>query len=255
MTRYPVINEADRFEFLPREEKISSVLCWRKRVDSFAPQIGRNTDVEISREEDKNYVSYSSALQIIAQSLEWIDACAPVIRSFIQRVTSQIIVQRDHTRTEYYGLSSYNNPGSIRIVNSELLGQSFCVVASAVIHESIHQYLFLLEQAYGYFLSPNLFYSEKKVQSPWTGSVIYCNNICHAAAVWYGLFHYWGTVNECLYGDERSIAETQRIKIQSGFSGEHYQTLLSMFSAHDERFAVTLLTHLHHQMIRGDLVQ
>lgn|GEM_PF-6922508 len=90
---------------------------------------------------------------------------------------------------------SYSQPdliGTSTIMNVHSSEATPWYLADALVHETIHCYLFTIEQATG----DSLYYKKTKdlgltIQSPWTGRDIEVHFFVHACFVWFGLFHFW----------------------------------------------------------------
>ena len=90
---------------------------------------------------------------------------------------------------------------------------------SALIHESIHQVLYILEFADTFVIGDvDGKSSEARVASLWTGRELGVHSFFHACFVWYGLSHFWSRALGC--GDldvDRAAIANELKKCTSGF--------------------------------------
>jgi hypothetical protein len=91
-------------------------------------------------------------------------------------------------------------------------------IASALIHESIHQLLYILEWGGEFVMPPAQSEEKPKVQSLWTGRDLVLHSFIHACFVWYGLARFWSlpTVSEAF---EKGDIDTELTRCLSGFMG------------------------------------
>jgi hypothetical protein len=90
--------------------------------------------------------------------------------------------------------------------------------ASALVHESIHQFLYLLEYEGTFVLRE----PEDKVRSLWSGRLLPLHSYFHACFVWYGLAKFWALAhksNADVFGEENIRRELDRCL--SGFRGQN----------------------------------
>jgi hypothetical protein len=91
--------------------------------------------------------------------------------------------------TEGVGSSShYTLPGQIFLRTSGVSTEA--QIANALVHETIHQVLYVLESGRR-FAEDNVLPIRPKVVSPWTGRQLSLDSYFHACFVWYGLATFW----------------------------------------------------------------
>ncbi len=102
----------------------------------------------------------------------------------VTRFTKVIVLRKD--RPAGHSSSSMTNfPGRMLLRNPE--DGNVGSLASSMIHESIHHFLYTVEFA-GRFVSLE---SGPLVPSPWSGRELALHSYLHACFVWYGLAQFW----------------------------------------------------------------
>src|SRR5262249_51245658 len=90
-------------------------------------------------------------------------------------------------------------------------------LADALVHESIHSFLFMLEEIVGEFVSAPSELEDIRIRSPWTGSELRLDSYVHACLVWYGLYWLWSRPFEHELLSEQRRQEL-RDKARKGFA-------------------------------------
>ena len=137
---------------------------------------------------------------------------AQLIRDFV-KVLVPHKVQHGHGST-----SQTSVPGRVLIRGAET--SSLAWLISSLVHEAIHQLLYVLEFA-GSFIVTDV---ERKslvvrVNSLWTGRELAMHSFFHACFVWYGLANFWSRArNRSDLGISRSDVEAELNRAASGFN-------------------------------------
>jgi hypothetical protein len=79
-------------------------------------------------------------------------------------------------------------PGRVLLAGVERSGMA--TLASAIVHESIHQFLYILEQN-GRFIVRHPDTDAARAKSLWTDRDLPLHSVIHACFVWYGLANFW----------------------------------------------------------------
>lgn len=79
-------------------------------------------------------------------------------------------------------------PGRVLLSGVDKFGMA--ALASAMVHESIHQLLYILEMT-GSFVIPDADSDAAQAKSLWTGRDLALHSFIHACFVWYGLANFW----------------------------------------------------------------
>lgn len=91
-------------------------------------------------------------------------------------------------------------------------------LASALVHEAIHQFLYLLEYEGTFVLRE----PEGGVRSPWSGRSLPLHSFFHACFVWYGLANFWHQASTCgkgTFDEQQTQRELERCLL--GFRGQN----------------------------------
>ena len=147
----------------------------------------------------------SNALQDSFTRIGSVKPAAQIITGF-----AKVIVLRKDKPADLHSSSSMRNyPGRLMLRNPEAADAG--ALASSMIHESIHHFLYTVEFS-GEFVS----LEGARVPSPWTGRELALHSYLHACFVWYGLAQFWHkqlTMNVF----EPQMIETQLSRALAGF--------------------------------------
>lgn len=106
----------------------------------------------------------------------------------IKRFVSVIIALKTNS-SEPGSSSAYSCPGRVVLRNSHL--SHVATMVSALIHEAIHQVLYIVE-GFGRFVDDTARITRQiVVPSPWTNRKLPLHSYLHACFVWYGLAKFW----------------------------------------------------------------
>ncbi len=148
----------------------------------------------------------SDALQDSFTRIGSVKPAAQIITGF-----AKVIVLRKDTPAGSHSSSSMRNyPGRVMLRNPEAADAG--ALASSMIHESIHHFLYTVEFG-GEFVALE---SGARVTSPWSGRELALHSYLHACFVWYGLARFWHK-QLTMSVFERQMIETQLGKALSGF--------------------------------------
>jgi HEXXH motif-containing protein len=145
--------------------------------------------------------------------------------------------------------------GVVTILNVNRPDANIATFVDRLVHEAIHQLLFLL-----YFLSPmftdrkNLLDSQRSgLISPWSGNELSPLNYVHACFVWYGLLFYWQSMITNPESRAESISEEEAMELfqraRSGFI--RVKSLREPLQDHPEMFSEEVLSALDELNIRA----
>ncbi|MBN9297037.1 MAG: hypothetical protein J0I41_08495 [Filimonas sp.] len=138
----------------------------------------------------------------------------------IDRFLKILILEEDMSDLETPGSYSQSSTiGMSTIINIQCPAATIYFIADALLHETIHCYLFTIERITGDFaIYEEIKKSNRKIRSPWSGRHIEVHFFIHACFVWYGLQSFWRKHNESsnkVNGEPREYFN----KAQKGFSG------------------------------------
>jgi HEXXH motif-containing protein len=117
------------------------------------------------------------------------------------------------------GASSASNRelvGLCVLTNMHAPSDRVLVCAEALLHESIHQYLYKTERDDGNFCDLS---EARTYRSPWSGNRIPLHSLIHACFVWYGLLSLWSQLARSAgKDDELSLLREKASGVMFGFS-------------------------------------
>jgi HEXXH motif-containing protein len=115
------------------------------------------------------------------------------------------------------GASSASNReliGLCVLVNMHAPADRILVCAEALLHESIHQYLYKIERDDGNFCDLS---EARTYRSPWTGNRIPLHSLIHACFVWYGLLSLWSQLARRAGKDDEPLLREKASRVMFGF--------------------------------------
>ena len=142
-----------------------------------------------STEQTNFYVAQiNKAMNVIAE-------VSPEALSLIENFTTTIHLRENPHHPNFCSWSTHTGVGKITACNFSDVASDLAEVIDFLIHESIHNFLHLVEEQYGPFLEDSAYslpwIKEKIVPSPWSGKKIDLGSYTHAISVWYGLACFW----------------------------------------------------------------
>lgn len=190
----------------------------------FAPRFGSGIPIDVASPHAKNFPQHSSLIaephtseeliqtcHLLETALSGIAAAAGSASAMIDRCVGVIVARKCR---HHRGSSSERSfPGRVLIRN--IHSNSAESTASALVHEAIHQALFIVEHS-GEFISRAKDLEKDRVQSPWSGNSLALHSYFHACFVWYGLTKFWRLAVECGAFDEAE-ANKELATAQLGF--------------------------------------
>ena len=182
-------------------------------VDFFSPNVAWAKQTTISSLAD--YLEFTPADREIVvnrldESLGRIADTSEAAAQLIKRFTKVIIPIR--VAQGAGSNSKRSSPGRVMMRGVE--NADSAIVASCLVHESIHQFLYVLEFAGRFVLNEPL----GGVVSYWTGRKLPLDSFIHACFVWYGLANFWMQARTRNTFPE-DIANRELTKCLAGFRG------------------------------------
>jgi hypothetical protein len=117
------------------------------------------------------------------------------------------------------GASSSSNReliGVCLLTNLHIPPERVSICLEALVHETIHQYLYRIELIDGNFCDLS---DSGRYRSPWSGNRIPLHSIIHASFVWYGLLSMWCQLGETAAAADEALSLRTRIApTLSGFA-------------------------------------
>jgi hypothetical protein len=137
---------------------------------------------------------------------------APRVATFVNRHMKRALLRRS---SAIGGASSASNRalvGLCLLTNMHLPADRTLVCAEALLHESIHQYLYTTELESGNFCDLD---EARTYRSPWSGNRIPLHSLVHASFVWFGLLSLWCQLAQCP-GEDASADEAALLRDRAG---------------------------------------
>jgi HEXXH motif-containing protein len=113
---------------------------------------------------------------------------APRVLAFVNRHMKRALIRRADAVAGASSASNRALVGLCVLTNMHAPADRLLLCAEALLHESIHQYLYVTELADGNFCDLD---EHRTYRSPWSGSRIPLHSLVHAAFVWFGLLSLW----------------------------------------------------------------
>jgi hypothetical protein len=164
----------------------------------------------------KDYLQYSKEEEALVcdrinEVFELIQRTNPAAAGLIKEFVKVIIPLKPASG---HGSTSQSRvPG--RVILSGLERSGMASLASAMVHESMHQFLYILEQS-GTFIVRNPDANAAKAKSLWTGRDLPLHSFIHACFIWYGLANFWLQAQSRSTFDRREVQEELH-RSSSGF--------------------------------------
>ena len=120
-----------------------------------------------------------------------IDELSPLVTDLVALVTKVIALKRDPDAPESFGSSSWSSTiGKMALTNAHVRNIGAVQIVNALVHEAIHSLLYMVELESSFYHDEHRV-CELKLQSPWTGRMLYLSSFLHACFVWFGLACFW----------------------------------------------------------------
>lgn len=197
----------------------------------FAPRVGgvipidfASPNVANAQETDDpvEYLEYSAEEKtLICENLNavlsQIERVSVAAADLIKQHIKVIIALKAKDRTESGSTSQPRYPGRVllRGVEHGLFGW----LASSLVHEAMHQVLYILEWA-GPFTIGDSNVKAQQVKSEWTGRDLQPHSYIHACFIWYGVSSFWIRARSSDAFDQK-IVERQLAKSIVGFQNQN----------------------------------
>jgi HEXXH motif-containing protein len=129
----------------------------------------------------------------IAIAIAGVAATGEEVDWFTRRFTKALVVLPDPASPDKFSSGSTGQfVGRSALGNAQLEKVTPAKTAEALVHEAIHGYLYMGEQRQPWLLDVDLYATEERIASPWTGAGLNLRPFLQACFVWYGLLRFWG---------------------------------------------------------------
>jgi len=179
------------------EEFIANKIENKIVLDFFSPfclKVSQDEFMSLNNELSLNEFDYKESLKISSIIHNTITKITGKdIKNFILEFTEVIVFQKSSMvkgERTFYSASESNFIGQITLINPDIIPIER--LAEALIHESIHSYLYILDSCKTWMPSGNLTgLLGNKFISPWSGRALNLRNFLHAIFVWFGIYNFW----------------------------------------------------------------
>jgi hypothetical protein len=132
----------------------------------------------------------------LQQALEKIFATDSKSLVMIEQSLRCIGIRKSSITPTLHGLTRSERLGAVLLRNPHGLKTGITELSEAIVHESLHSYILLLERRVPIFLANRQAMIDRMVASPWTGKRIEVYAYFHAIAVWFCLARFLGSLPE-----------------------------------------------------------
>ncbi|HET9769205.1 MAG TPA: HEXXH motif-containing putative peptide modification protein, partial [Thermoanaerobaculia bacterium] len=189
----------------------------RVAVDFFSPYAGDAQEGWTPGLMAHSAAEAEELLRRVEQALLLVYATSWEAATFIDLSLCSLVLRPDPSAPDKAWSGSWSTMiGKAVLANQHLPSSSPAALADAILHESIHSFLYRLERSAAIFALPPP--PELSVRSPWTGAELASSSFSHACLVWFGLWSFW---RRALAGGSSAVAEGRPLlaRAASGFLG------------------------------------
>jgi hypothetical protein len=185
----------------------SSSRCWQADKVYLAPSVGLGIPVDSISPYAMRWLASISTASIPLTTSEQAAAIEKLSEAIsrIKHANSQahrlicqytrVIAPRSHPGclSQFSSFSSERYIGRIGLANLHADCVDLATVMDSLVHESIHSFLYIIEEAHHFLLEPKTA-NPVTIVSPWSGRELNLHSLLHACLVWFGLFQFWKSV-------------------------------------------------------------
>ena len=173
-------------------------------------------------DDPKEYLQYTAEEKALVcknlnESLNQIERVSPAAADLIRQHIKVIIPLKAVNRSETGSTSQPRFPGRVLLRGVE--HGMFGWLASSLVHEAMHQVLYILEWA-GPFTLGDFDVKASMVKSGWTGRDLQPHSYIHACFIWYGVSNFWLRARSSDAFDAE-LVERELAKSMAGFVNEN----------------------------------
>jgi hypothetical protein len=174
-----------------------------------------------------------SILKRLMYAFDSVESVNKTLFDMIQRILRMIVIRKDKGESSKFSSSSWPGlVGTIALTNAHHSDIEDARIIDAIVHESIHSLLYIVEYFEPFYNSDSVRLAFKAV-SPWSGSTLYLHSYVHACFVWFGLWCFWSLAIETGQFSKASVGFFQDRSCQ-GFLGQNVLAYLG-----DGQFQIT----------------
>jgi HEXXH motif-containing protein len=154
-------------------------------VDALSPNLHETGSLK-SAFEPYTPEEFAAVTKKLEAVMEFAGSMVRAAGQAIRRCVKAVVAIR--TNTGIGSSSHYSLPGKVLLRSSATCTEA--EIASVLVHEAIHQVLYVLESGQR-FVDDKALSSQMMAISPWTGRRLELHSYLHACFVWYGLVTFW----------------------------------------------------------------
>jgi len=134
-----------------------------------------------------------TCLRSIGDSIAWLEQRSPDAATFVKQALRSLVLHDAKLNGRFISGSRASHIGKAGLVNLGVASR--CDLVDAIIHESVHSVLYMIELFEEFYL-----YEKRgidiRLESPWTGRALALHSYTHACYVWYSLVLHWSSHSE-----------------------------------------------------------
>jgi HEXXH motif-containing protein len=158
------------------------------------------------------------AIDKIERALAGLAAGCPPAHQLVTTMTRVIMPRQDSVHPELYTSASIRTTiGRTTLNNPHRPGVTVAQLASSLVHEAIHAYLYIEERTQPLVTDWDRAF-DTTAASPWTGTLLSVPTYLHACFVWHGLRALW-RLPAVIDAFGEPAARIERAKAEHGFAG------------------------------------
>lgn len=187
---------------------------------SFRPKFG--TPIAFGDSERRTVEGrFSRALHELAEAF-------PAEYAFVSQIVRSVIPRLDSMNPTFKGSSNQTEIGRTNLINPHLDGLTTVPIAASLVHEAIHNLLYILEQD-GPLVPDHETAFDSRIRSPWSGKQVNLRALVHATFVWHALFFMWSSPRAPMAFDPSDVAYIRKFSAR-GFVDDEIGRVLAPWS-------------------------
>lgn len=184
-------------------------------------------------------------LSLLSEVRESLAATNAGIAGFVEAFTKSLVLQRDPQAPELFSTgSSAQYVGRSVIGNPHLAKVDSALLAEGLVHESIHSLLYMSERLEPWVNDEEVYGSELRTRSEWTGNPLPLRSYLQACFVWYGLAMFWAQAFALGTFEAERARERLELALR-GFLKGHVLDQVRPFSQHINPEVLDTIDTLH----------
>jgi hypothetical protein len=185
----------------------------------------------------------------IDQASSFVFQHSKVASDFVSSMLDVIAIRKIAAPEEDFSSSSFGRHARMTLLGlANPASGDLAQLANALVHESIHTLLFMVEETNGEFVDHAKLGTSATIRSPWSGRELDLDSCVHACVVWYGLFWFWNRPTASALVSRRRQQEMADLA-KMGFSAQPVSRGLSEFAGYLSAPILGLLHDMETRML------